>query len=178
MCGDPKRPGYAWVAGVRYAIRNKDAPPRPPRHAGTPNRTRPSRMPVAHKMYLGPSKQRHSISGTGFAARDSCRGSLLKMGLQMPQKLACGKKGRIRDYARAGEEPDKLDVLTALLKNIYWNGFEHRATSYRSCRCRCVGSELPPALLLLRIHPTRWNQKCCRSVRFLEPSTFRDPSAA
>src|SRR5262249_17809623 len=27
-------------------------------------------------------------------------------------------------------------------------------------------------MLLLRIHPTRWNQKSCRSTRFLEPSTF------
>jgi hypothetical protein len=27
-----------------------------------------------------------------------------------------------------------------------------------------------PRMLLLRIHPTRWNQKCCRSTRFLEPS--------
>jgi hypothetical protein len=54
----------------------------------------------------------------------------------MPQKLARGKKGRIRDYARAGEEPDKLDVLTALLKKIYRNGFEHRATSYRIARSK------------------------------------------
>jgi hypothetical protein len=27
-------------------------------------------------------------------------------------------------------------------------------------------------MLLLRIHPTRWNQKCCRSIRFLEPSSL------
>jgi predicted DNA-binding transcriptional regulator AlpA len=27
-------------------------------------------------------------------------------------------------------------------------------------------------MLLLRIHPTQWNQKCCRSTRFLEPSSL------
>ena len=30
-----------------------------------------------------------------------------------------------------------------------------------------------PGMLLLRIHPTRWNWKCCRSSRFLEPSRWR-----
>jgi hypothetical protein len=29
-----------------------------------------------------------------------------------------------------------------------------------------------PRMLLLRIHPARWNQKCCLSTRFLEPSNF------
>jgi hypothetical protein len=29
-----------------------------------------------------------------------------------------------------------------------------------------------PRMRQLRIHPTRWNQKCCRSTRFLEPSAI------
>src|SRR6516165_2606267 len=35
-----------------------------------------------------------------------------------------------------------------------------------------------PRMLLLRIHPTRWNQKCCRSTRFLELSSLTRINAA
>jgi len=32
--------------------------------------------------------------------------------------------------------PDKIEVLAVLLENIYWNGFEHRGTSYRIQRSK------------------------------------------
>jgi hypothetical protein len=36
--------------------------------------------------------------------------------------------------------PNKLDVLTVLLQNIYWNGFkDHRGVSYRIRRSRLRG---------------------------------------
>jgi hypothetical protein len=38
--------------------------------------------------------------------------------------------------SRAKQTLDKIDLLTALLKNIYWNGFDHRGTSYRIARSK------------------------------------------
>jgi hypothetical protein len=32
--------------------------------------------------------------------------------------------------------PNKIDLINVLLKNIYWNGFERRGTSFRIARSR------------------------------------------
>jgi hypothetical protein len=38
--------------------------------------------------------------------------------------------------AEAKGTPNKIDVVAAVLENVYWNGFEHRGTNYRIARSK------------------------------------------
>src|SRR6478672_1852762 len=54
---------------------------------------------------------------------------MLKTGAKRGSRTATKK-------AAAKGAPNKIDVLAAVLKNVYWNGFEQRGTSYRIARSR------------------------------------------
>jgi hypothetical protein len=50
----------------------------------------------------------------------------------MPKRIARRKQRHTKTSAKA--TLDKIDLLAILLRNIYWNGFDHRGTSYRIAR--------------------------------------------
>src|SRR5262249_26922990 len=54
----------------------------------------------------------------------------------MPKRIARRKRRRTKNPPGAKATPDKNDVLAVLLGNIYWNGFDHRGTSYRIVRSK------------------------------------------
>jgi hypothetical protein len=58
-------------------------------------------------------------------------------GWTCPKGSPSEKRRRTRNSAEpATATPDKIDVLAVLLRNIYWNGFEHRGTNYRIARSK------------------------------------------
>jgi DNA-binding MarR family transcriptional regulator len=54
----------------------------------------------------------------------------------MPKEIARRKARAVGKTATAKVTPYQVQVLAALLENIYWNGFEHRGTAYRIARSR------------------------------------------
>jgi len=57
-------------------------------------------------------------------------------GVDMPKRIARRKRRRTKSSAGAKATSDKIDLLAVLLRNIYWNGFEHKGTGYRIARSK------------------------------------------